>query len=162
MSSLRTRILIISSATVIGALALSGAATTYTITNTSFSINGDAGFKATSSGAATPTTDGNTGAAITLTANKARAVVWGVNASGTVSVYAGPIVDWTDTTANSTVCPLPAIPSTVAPFAAHTVQAGSTTSGTWTFGSSNWNATGIASITVRNLCQLRNQPLLTT
>ena len=141
---------------------LSGAVTTYSTSLFGFALNGDAYAKAAVAGGAAPTTDGNTGAAITLTANKARAVVWAVNAAGTFSVYAGPIVDWTDTTANSTACPLPALPGNVAPFAAHTVQAGSTTSGTWTFGSSNWNATGIAAITVRNLCQLRNQPLLTT
>lgn len=141
---------------------LSGGATTYSSSAFGYALNGDAYAKALVSGGTTPTTDGNTGAPITLTANKARAIVWAVNAAGTVSVYAGPIVDWTDTTAGSTACPLPAIPGNVAPFAAHTVQAGSTTVGTWTFGSSNWNATGIASITVRNLCQLRNTPLLTT
>lgn len=141
---------------------LSGAATTYSSSVFNFALNGDAFTKAVVSGGTTPTTDGNTGAAMTLVANQARAFVWAVESGGTVRVYAGPVVSWTDTTANSTVCPLPAIPGTVAPFAAHTVQAGSTTSGTWTFGSSNWNATGIASITVRNLCQLRNQPLLTT
>lgn len=141
---------------------LSGGATTYSSSLFGYALNGDCYTKALVSGGTTPTTDGNTSAAITLTANKARAIVWAVNASGTVSVYAGPIVDWTDTTASSTACPLPSIPGNVAPFAAHTVQAGSTTSGTWTFGSSNWNATGISAITVRNLCQLRNQPLLTT
>lgn len=141
---------------------LSGAATTYSTSLFGFALNGDCYAKAAVAGGATPTTDGNTSAAITLTANKARAIVWAINAAGTISVYAGPIVDWTDTTANSTACPLPAIPGNVAPFAAHTVQAGSTTSGTWTFGSSNWNATGISAITVRNLCQLRNAALLTT
>lgn len=141
---------------------LSGGATTYSSSAFGFALNGDCYAKGSTSGATTPTTDGNTGAAITLTANKARAIVWAVNSAGTFSVYAGPIVDWTDTTASSTACPLPNIPGNVAPFAAHTVQAGSTTSGTWTFGSSNWNATGISAITVRNLCQLRNQALLTT
>lgn len=141
---------------------LSGAATTYSTSLFGFALNGRHFAKAVVSGGATPTTDGNTGAAITLTANQARAIVWAVNSAGTYSVYAGPVVSWTDTSANSTVCPLPALPGNVTPFAAHTVQAGSTTSGTWTFGSSNWNATGIASITVRNLCQLDNTPLLTT
>lgn len=141
---------------------LSGAASTYATSAFGFALNGDCFAKAAVTTTASPTVDGNTNAAITLTANKARAIVWAVNASGTYTVYAGPIVDWTDTSANSTVCPLPSIPGTVAPFAAHTIQAGSTTVGTWTFGSSNWNATGISAITVRNLCQLRNQPLLTT
>lgn len=141
---------------------LSGGATTYSSSAFGYALNGDAYAKGAVAGGTTPTTDGNTGAAITLTANKARAIVWAVNAAGTVLVYAGSIVDWVDTSANSTACPLPNLPGNVAPFAAHTVQAGSTTSGTWTFGSSNWNATGIAAITVRNLCQLRNTPLLTT
>jgi len=141
---------------------LSGAATTYSSSLFGYALNGDAYAKAAVAGGASPTTDGNTGAAMTLVANQAASFVWAVNAAGTVSVYKGPTVSWTDTTANSTACPLPAIPGNVAPFAAHTVQAGSTTAGTWTFGSSNWNATGISAITVRNLCQLRNQPLLTT
>lgn len=141
---------------------LSGAVTTYSTSAFGFALNGDHFARAAVAGGATPTTDGNTGTAITLTANRARAIVWTVNAAGTIQVFAGPIVEWTDTSANSTVCPLPNLPGTVAPFAAHTVQAGSTTVGTWTFGSSNWNATGISAITVRNLCQLRNQPLLTT
>lgn len=141
---------------------LSGAATTYSTSAFGFALNGDHFARAAVAGGVTPTTDGATGAANTLTANKARAFVWTVNAAGTIQVFAGPIVDWTDTSANSTVCPLPNIPGNVTPFAAHTVQAGATTVGTWTFGSSNWNATGISAITVRNLCQLRNQPLLTT
>lgn len=141
---------------------LSGAVTTYSTSAFGFALNGDHFARAAVSGGATPTTDGNTGAAITLTANNARAIVWTVNAAGTIQVFAGPITPWVDTTANSTACPLPNIPGNVTPFAAHTVQAGSTTVGTWTFGSSNWNATGISAITVRNLCQLRNQPLVTT
>ena len=109
-----------------------GTTTTYTIGAAfNYAIAGQAYNKGTASNAASPTTDAITGAAFrALVADQACVFVFCVNAAGTVSVYAGPIVDWTDTTANSTVCPLPAIPSTVAPFAAHTVQAGSTTSGT--------------------------------
>lgn len=141
---------------------LSGAATTYSTSLFGFAINGDNYAKAAVAGGTTPTTDGASGSAMTLTANQAAAFVWAVDSSGTVKVYKGPTVTWTDTTASSTACQLPVLPGNVAPFAAHTVQAGSTTSGTWTFGSSNWNATGISAITVRNLCQLRNTPLLTT
>lgn len=141
---------------------LSGAATTYSTSAFGFALNGEHYAKAAVTGGTTPTTDSNTSAAMTLTANQAAAFVWAIDSGGTIRVYKGPTVSWTDTSANSTVCPLPAIPGTVTPFAAHTVQAGSTTVGTWTFGSSNWNATGISAITVRNLCQLRNQPLLTT
>ncbi len=140
---------------------LTGAATTYTVANIPFVLNGAAGFKATAAGAATPTTDGNTGAAITLTANKARAVVWALNAAGTVLVYAGPIVDWVDTTANSTACPLPSLPGNVVPIAVHTLQGGPTLSGTWTFGSSNWNATGIVIDAVVNLFSLPDSAIFT-
>lgn len=150
-------------ATAGGALTgLSGAATTYSASIFGFAIAGRAYCSTIKSGAATPTTDGNTAAAMTLTANQAAAFVWAVDSSQAIKVYKGPTVSWTDTTASSTPCPLPSIPANVCPFAAHTVQAGSTTSGTWTFGSSNWNAAGIASITVRNLCQLDTTPLLTT
>lgn len=141
---------------------LSGAATTYSSSVFGFILKGRAYQKALVSGGTTPTTDGSTAAAMTLTANKARAFVWGVNSGGTVSVYAGPIVDYVDTTAGAVACPLPAIPSTVCPFAVHTVQAGATTSGTWTFGSSDWNATGITVGTVQNLGQLPVAPILTT
>lgn len=141
---------------------LSGAVTTYSTSAFNFALNGDAFTRAAVAGGATPTVDSNTNAAITLTAGHARAIVWGVEAGGTIRVFAGPVTPWTDTSANSTVCLLPSIPDTVAPFAAHTVQAGATTVGNWTFGTSNWNATGITAITVRNLCQLRNRPLLTT
>lgn len=141
---------------------LSGAATTYSTSAFGFANMGDHYAKAAVAGGATPNVDGNTGAAMTLTANQAAAFVWGVDTAGTVKVFKGPTVEWRDTTANSTVCPLPNIPGNITPFAVHTVQAGATTSGTWTFGTSNWNATGISAITVRNLCQLRNQPVLTT
>jgi hypothetical protein len=140
---------------------LSGAASTYATSAFGFSIDGIAYAKAAVSTTASPTTDGNTGLAITLTANKARAIVWGVNAAGTFSVYAGPIVDYIDTTAGNVFCLLPSLPSGVIPFAAHTVQGGSSVSGTWTFGSSNWNATGISAITVKNLCQPLTKPLPT-
>ena len=142
---------------------LSGAASTYTSSAFGYALNGDIYAKAAvGSATAAPATDGNTGVAFpAIGANQAAAFVWAVDASGNYKVYKGPTVAWTDTTAGSTACPLPAIPTNVTPFAAHTVQNGSTGSN-WVFGSSNWNATGVAAITVRNLSQLRNTPLLTT
>jgi hypothetical protein len=139
---------------------LSGAATTYSSSAFGYALNGDAFAKALVSGGATPTTDSNTGVAFKAQAiNTACAYVWAVNAAGTVLLYQGPIVSWTDTTASSTPCPLPAIPGNVTSFAAHTVQNGATGS-SFTIGTSNWNQTGITAPTVRNLCQLRNTPLL--
>lgn len=130
---------------------LSGAATTYSSSAVPFSIAGKMFTKAAVSGGATPTTDGNTGAAMTLTANQAACFVWGLDSSGTVKVYKGATQSYTDTTANSTACPLPNIPDTIAPVAMLVIKAGATTVGTWTFGSSNWNATGIVIDTVVNL-----------
>lgn len=130
---------------------LSGAATTYSTSAAPFSVRGTMYNKALVSGGTTPTTDGNSGVAMTLTANHAACFVWAVNTSGTVSVYKGPTVDYTDTSAGSTACPLPTLPALICPFAVVVIKAGATVSGTWTFGSSNWNATGIVVDTVRNL-----------
>lgn len=145
-----------------GLTGLSGAATTYSISAFGYANLGDHYFKAALAGAGTPTTDGNTGLAFpALAASQAAAYVWAVDAAGTVKCYKGQTVEWKDTSANSTVCPLPNVPGNVTPFAAHTVQNGSAGSA-WTFGSSQWGQAGVSAITVRNLCQLRNQPLLTT
>lgn len=140
---------------------LSGAATTYSTSAIGFAIQGKLYSKALVSGGTTPTTDGNTAATMALTANQAAAFVWALNSSGTVKVYKGPTVAWTDTTASSTAVYFPAVPSDNVVIGYHLVQAGATTSGTWTFGTSNWNATGIVAITVTNAYQLPSAPLMT-
>jgi hypothetical protein len=104
---------------------------------------------------ATPTTDGNSGAAITLTANQARVAVWCLNSSGTLSVRAGAVVAW-DGVAFNMPPPMPDIPDTVVPFATQMLKAGST-AGTITFGSSNWNATGFTN-SIENICVPRARP----
>lgn len=131
-------------ATSAGALAIAGAATTHTTTVAiSYCIGGKGFTKAAITGGTTPTTDAATGAAITLTANHGRVVVWALDAAGAVKCYAGPIEDL-DSAGNFTVAPaFPAIPDTVTPFNYTVLKAGATTSGTWTFGTSNWNATGM-------------------
>lgn len=141
---------------------LSGAATTYSSSLFGYALAGLAFAKALVAGGATPTTDIVTGVAFkALAINQACAFVWVVNAAGVVGVAQGPIVSWTDTTAGSTACPLPFIPAnTFAPFASHTVQNGAAGSA-FTFGTSNWNQTGITAIVVSNLCQLKNVPQLT-
>lgn len=122
-----------------------GGNTTHATTNAvNYCIGGKAYVKAAITGGTTPTTDGSTGAAITLTANNGTVVVWALDASGNVKVYKGE-TQALDAAGNFVDAPeFPAVPDTVAAFAYHVIKAGSTTSGTWTFGSSNWNATGLS------------------
>lgn len=140
---------------------LSGAATTYSSSAVSYALDGRAYTKAAVAGGATPTTDAVSGAAMTLTANKAAVFAWCLNAAGTVQVIKGPTANWTDTTANSTVVLLPEIPPTSVLVAYVVIKGGSTVSGTWTFGSSNWNATGIVIDAVVNRFSLPVAPILT-
>lgn len=124
-----------------------GANTTYATTVTiNFMIKGimNTAAKGAVTGGTTPTTDGNTGAAITLTANYGTVVVWGMNLAGTVSVYKGS-TEALDATGAFIIAPqFPIVPDSICPFAYQVIKAGATTSGTWTFGSSNWNATGLS------------------
>jgi hypothetical protein len=140
-----------------GLTGLSGAASTYSTGSTTlqYCVNGIMKTKTQVSGGTTPTTDIVTGAAIKgMVANQACVFVWGLKADGTVVVAQGPIVSYTDTSANSTRCPFPILPDTVTPIAYVVIKAGATTSGTWTFGTSNWNATGIVVDTPVNVSNL--------
>jgi hypothetical protein len=152
---------------------LTGAASTFTSVATTFAANGIIYTRAVNSSAASPTTDGNTGLTfLPLIASRACVFVFGSNgpayktnngANVTTQsnvVLQGQVVPWTDTSANSTRCPLPSIPDAVTPMAYVVIKAGTTTVGNWVFGSSNWNATGITIDTVVNLNRLPpNDPL---
>jgi len=134
--------------TTTGLLTATGAETVHDTTVTiNYCINGKSATKTAITDGATPTTDYVTGNAITLTANYARTVVWGLISGGTVKCIAGDTVDW-DGSAFQVPPPFPAIPDAFVPFAYQIIKGGSTVSGTWTFGSSNWNATGITSAIV--------------
>lgn len=145
-----------------GLTGISGAATTYSTSATSLqiAIRGKAQTKAQVSGGATPTTDAVTGAAISLVANQGRAVVWMVDAAGAVKVQAGPVVDL-DSAAGFIDGKVPAMPwidlATYCPIAYTLHKAGSTTVGTWGFGTSNWNATGLTHVVV-DLLTLPDRP----
>lgn len=131
-------------ATKAGLTGISGAATTYSTgaTTLQYSVKGKASTKAQVSGGATPTTDAVTALAITLAAGFATVVVWGLNAAGTVQVIKGS-TEALDGQGNFVNAPqFPALPDTFTPFAYHLIQAGATAS-LFTFGSSNWNATGL-------------------
>ena len=127
-----------------GLTGLSGAATTFSTNALTFAIGAKVPAAKTFTTAATPTTDASTGVAFKpLVANQVCVFLFGVDAGGNAKVAQGQAVPWTDTSANSTAVPFPSLPDTVAPFGYAVIKAGSTTSGNWTFGSSNWNATGI-------------------
>lgn len=124
-----------------------GAATTYTIQNVTYSVQGKLFFKATATGAATPVADVNTTFAfVGLPANKACTYMWAVNAAGVVQLAQGQIVPYTDTSANSTRTPLPSLPDTSTPLGYIVVKAGATAVGTWLPGASNF--TGVTGVTV--------------
>lgn len=121
-----------------------GANTTHATTGTvNYTIAGKAYAKTAITGGTTPTTDAVTGTAITLTANNGTVVIWALDASGNVKVVKGETVALDASGAFVRAPGFPVLPETLAPFAYHVIKAGSTTSGTWTFGSSNWNATGL-------------------
>lgn len=137
-----------------------GANTTHATTAIiNYAINGVLRAKAAITGGVTPTVDGNTGLAITLTASKGTVVVWALNAAGAVSVYKGSVEDLDAAGAFMLAPQLPNVPDTVCPFAYQVIKAGATTSGTWTFGSSNWNATGL-SHSAKDLAVLPGRPVI--
>lgn len=140
-----------------GLLTATGAETVHDTTVTiNYVIGGKIATKTAITDGTTPTTDHVTGSAITLTANKARTVVWGLVSGGTVKCIAGPIVDW-DGVAFQVPPKFPDyIPDTFVPFAYQILKAGST-AGTITFGSSNWNATGFTN-TIVNVAVLPDRP----
>jgi len=141
-----------------GLLTGTGAETVYdTTVIIEFAIAGKAYRKAAVADGTTPTTDGTTGAAMTLTANEGTVVVWGLNSSGTVSCYKGSTEDLDSAGAFITAPQFPSIPDGICPFAYTILKGGSTLSGTWTFGSSNWNATGMTA-THTNIFTLPARP----
>lgn len=128
-----------------GLLTGTGAETVYDTTAViNFAIDGKLYQKAAVTDGATPTTDGNTSAAFTAVgADKICAFVWGLNSSGTVSLYQGEIDDVDgDTDVAKTLPNWPSIPDGICPFAYTIVQTTGAASA-WTIGTSNWNATGV-------------------
>lgn len=133
---------------------LSGGATTFSTSAFNYAIDGIAFHNAAVSGGATPTTDIATGQPITLRAanglGQARAIVWVVDTAGAERVLAGPVAPWAGA-GDVVTLQYPAIPEGHIPFAAHTIGVNPNFSGTFTFGSSNWNTANVTVGTVRNL-----------
>jgi hypothetical protein len=113
-----------------------------------FCIKGKAYTKATISGGATPTTDAITGAAfLPLAASRACNFVLGLDSGGNIKAAQGTIVTLDPSGNLQADSEFPFLPDTMCPFAYITCKNGSTGSA-WTFGSSNWNATGMTATPV--------------
>lgn len=144
-----------------GLLTAAGAETVYdTTVIIEFAIDGVLYRKAAVTDGTTPTTDGNTGAAFTaLTADQTCYFLWCLNSSGTVKVAQGEIVDGdpdVNVPLGGSYPSVPAVPAGCVPFAIQRVHADGTASA-WTFGTSNWNATGIYDV-ILNLAGLPIRP----
>lgn len=146
-----------------GLTGLSGAATTYSIgTAIVFALAGKALSKATAAGAATPTTDFVTGNPITVVAGKGTAVLWCLDAAGTVRAVQGS-TELLDAANNFQFAApqFPSVPDTLVPFAYSIHKGGNVPgallAGTWTFGVSNWN-TANTFHTVNDLIAIPNRP----
>lgn len=136
---------------------ISGAATTFSSSALPYAIRGKAYTLGAQSGATTPTTDTGTGVAIpSLAKNYGTSFVWGVNASGTVQVIQGS-VNALDVGGLFILPPtFPALPDNFCPLA-YTIHKNGSTGSAWTFGTSNWNATGMTN-TVVNLATMPDHP----
>lgn len=123
-----------------------GTTTTYTTTAaTAGFIDGEFGTAlAAQTNTATPTTDADTGAAfVALAASEACVFVFGVTAAGAIAVQQGPVVSMdSDTNEPDFYLEFPAVIDTVLPVGYGVIKNGSTGSA-WTFGASNWTATGV-------------------
>lgn len=146
-----------------GLLTATGAETVYDTTIIiHYSIDGVIYRKAAVTDGTTPTTDLITGAAfVDLDADETCYFLWQLNKDGTVGVSQGPIVAG-DPDQNIPLKEYPAIPAVkdgYVPFALQRVHVDGTGSA-WTFGTDNWNATGVYDI-IENLATLPSRPMTT-
>lgn len=164
-TSLRRAVAATFNPTTAGLSLTSGAANTYALAAaTSGVIGGKFGTPlASGAGKTTPTTDVNTGAAFApLQPNYGTVFVWGVNAAGAAVVARGstePLVGGVTTTPGSfanSVPQFPVLPDDFCPIA-YTVLKGAPSMSPFTFGSGNWNASGLGASTV-NICTLPDRP----
>ena len=141
-----------------GLLTATGAETVYdTTVAIAFTINGKQYSKATVADGATPTTDGDAAAFETLAASEGCCMVWALKADGTVGVFQGDVVALDSANEPVSALMFPDVDlETWAPFAYQTLKNGSTGS-TFTFGTSNWNATGMT-VVITNVGTLPPRP----
>lgn len=145
-----------------GLLTTAGAETVYDTTVTIvFSIDGIAYQKTAVTDGATPTTDGNTGAAFNpVYPDQACVLAWCLNASGTVSLIQSEVVDVDgETDVIKQPIQFPNIPSDRVAFAYTLYQTDGTSSASGLRpGTDNWNATGLTA-TERNLLDQPSRPI---
>lgn len=141
-------------------LTLTNGATTYsTSTAFNFANKGVVAAKGTIATTATPTTDGRTGAALAgIVAGQCTVLVWCVDGSGTVKVLQGGIGKCDAAGAITDAPQFPVIPDTLTPFGYSTHRTTSALVGTWTPGSSNWNAANMIAPTPVNIATLPDRP----
>lgn len=130
-------------------LSLDTGATTYDTATFDYCIDGIMYTKSAVTNGTTPTTDHNGAAFTALSTDETCWFLWCVNASGTVSVVQGNIVDVDGNTdlVEDVFPTLPSVPDGVAPFAACRMQTTGASSA-WTFGTSNWDATGLTELVI--------------
>lgn len=155
-----------------GLTGLSGAASTITTsvtggaTSLTYMNQGRQYNKANLAGVATPVNDASTSLAVLGTAASGAAFrplvaqqppvgrttiypgsvacfVFGFDTAGNLRVAQGEVVPYTDTSAGSTIVPMPQIPDWMTPFGYAVIKLVSATAASWTFGTSLWNATGV-------------------
>lgn len=122
-------------------------ATTFTIGGVQYNV-------AALTAAAAPTTDVRTGVApVALLGAQACVFVIGLNASGALRFVQGPVASFpSGTAAGEVVLTLPPMPANFCPIAYQVIK-NKNTAGTaaWTFGTSNFNASNVASETAVQL-----------
>lgn len=76
-------------------------------------------------------------------AGSACAFVFGYDQAGNLRVAQGRVVPYNDTSANSTICPLPIVPDWLTAISYVVIKLVNASALSWTFGTSLWNATGV-------------------
>ena len=140
---------------------LSGGATTGSTTGTpAYMLKGVIKASTNQSGGATPTTDISTGDAFVALATGEGCLFvfgWDSSASTVFSVAQGKVVKAADVTNGAAAYEFPSIPDTFCPTDYVTISY--VGASTWTFGTSNWNATTATIGTVIHIGILPTQPL---
>lgn len=143
---------------------MTGGATTYTTTALGddtgllYTIGGKFYYSADDTATEVPDLDITTGVAFeALDTGEGCLFVFCLDSSQVMKVAQGPVVKTADVTNKSAVYEFPSIPDTVTPIGYNTISY--VGSSTWTFGTSNWNASTTTLGTPVDCAVLPTQPL---